>query len=119
MILSLGCVPLIHCPTRITMNSSTLLDHIYTNKVQNNISNYILLHDIGDHLPVAMTANLSATRSTNRTATRNTKNFILEDFLSDLALGLNKLNEINSAQIDCFTNNLLIHFVKCYINMLH
>ena len=28
MIFSLGCIPLIHCPTRITMNSSTLLHHV-------------------------------------------------------------------------------------------
>ena len=41
MILSLNCIPLVHCPTRITTNSLTLLDHIYTNKVQNNTSNYI------------------------------------------------------------------------------
>ena len=114
MILSLGCIPLIHCPTRITMNSSTLLDHI-TTKVQNNISNYILLHDIRDHLPVAMTANLSVTRSTNRTVARDTKKFILKDFLTDLALGLNKLIEINSAQIDCFSNN----FITTFHEVLH
>ena len=92
IILRLGCISLIYCPKRITMNSSTLLDRIYTNKVQNNISYYILLHDISDHLPMAMTANLSVTRSTNRTVTRDTKNFILEDFLTDLALGLNTVN---------------------------
>ena len=115
MILSLGCIPLIHCPTRITMNSSTLLDHIYTNKVQNDISNYILQHNISNHLPMAMKANLSVSRSTNRTVTRDTKNFILEDLLTDLALGLNKLNEKNSAQIDCFTNN----FINTFHEVLH
>ena len=29
MILSLGCIPLGHRPTRITMNSSTLLHHMH------------------------------------------------------------------------------------------
>ena len=28
---SLGCIPLITLPTRITTTSSTLLDHVYTN----------------------------------------------------------------------------------------
>ena len=59
-----------------------------------------------------MIANLRVTRSTNRTVTRDTKNFILEDFFTDLALGLNKLNEINSAQIDCFTDNFINTFHK-------
>ena len=58
---------------------------------------------------------LSVTRSTNRTVTSDTKNFTLEYFLTDLALGLNKLNEINSAQIDCFTNN----FINTFHEVLH
>ena len=52
MLFSMGCVPLINLPTRITTKSSTLVDHIYTNNVVNNIENYILLHDITDHLPI-------------------------------------------------------------------
>ena len=39
----------------------------------------------------------------------------MEDFLTDLELGLNKLNEINSAQIDCFTNN----FINTFHEVLH
>ena len=33
MLFSLGCIPLIKYPTRITKTSSTLIDHIYTNEM--------------------------------------------------------------------------------------
>ena len=52
MLFSMGCAPLIDLPTRITTKSSTLINHIYTNNVVNNIKIYILLHDITDHFPI-------------------------------------------------------------------
>ena len=46
-------IPLINRPTRISMNSATLIDNIFTNCVdsQNSISG-ILATDISDHLPI-------------------------------------------------------------------
>ena len=45
--------PLITKPTRITDRNETLIDHIWTNNLQNTIMNksYIILTDITDHLP--------------------------------------------------------------------
>ena len=44
--------PLITKPTRITETNETLIDHIWTNNLQNNMSkSHILLTDITDHLP--------------------------------------------------------------------
>ena len=45
--------PLITKPTRITDNNETLIDHIWTNDLQNIHPNksHILLTDITDHLP--------------------------------------------------------------------
>ena len=43
MIYSLGSILLIKHPTRITQTSSTLIDHIYSNNVSDNINSCILL----------------------------------------------------------------------------
>ena len=51
---SSGLVPLITCPTRVTENSGTLVDYIFTNKgVSYNESVYgIFITDISDHYPI-------------------------------------------------------------------
>ena len=49
---SLGLYPLIDRPSRITNQSSTLIDNIFTNaKEYNNVSG-LLVNDITDHLPI-------------------------------------------------------------------
>ena len=51
-----GFVPMITRPTRVTSNSATLIDNIFTNQVNNNNINHvmsgILLTDISDHYPI-------------------------------------------------------------------
>ena len=49
-----GFIPLISRPTRITENSATLIDHIYTNSYHVNTAMYqgVLVTDITDHYPV-------------------------------------------------------------------
>ena len=49
---SMGCFQVIMSPTRITANSSSLLDHIYTNNHNQHILSHALYSDISDHLPV-------------------------------------------------------------------
>ena len=44
--------PIITKPTRVTEHTATLIDHIYTNSVDVEISSGILTIDISDHLPV-------------------------------------------------------------------
>ena len=45
--------PIINKPTRITQNSSTCIDHIWTNIQDKIIKSAIITHKIADHLPVA------------------------------------------------------------------
>ena len=45
-----GFIQVISRPTRITDHSATLIDHIYTNKIENLISTSILTVDLSDHL---------------------------------------------------------------------
>ena len=43
--------PLIHYPTRVSPNSATLIDNIFTNNLT-QLSSGVILDDISDHLPV-------------------------------------------------------------------
>ena len=54
MMYSFSYVPLINCPTRITKNSASLTDYIFTNNynVLDKSMQAILLTDISDHLPI-------------------------------------------------------------------
>ena len=58
MIYSQGCLPIITQPTRITENSSTLIDHVYTNNTTKEIKSFILLYDLTDHMPIIVSTNL-------------------------------------------------------------
>ena len=45
-----GFVQLVSCPTRITERTHTLIDHVYTNNIENVLSCNILTLDMSDHL---------------------------------------------------------------------
>ena len=52
MMYSHSYLPLINKPTRVTSQSMTLIDNIYTNCTLNNIERGIFFTDISDHLPI-------------------------------------------------------------------
>ena len=52
---TLSCIGLhqiIETDTRITSTSSSLIDHVYTNKIENIVCSGTILTDISDHLPI-------------------------------------------------------------------
>lgn len=49
---SLGFLPKITRPSRITSHSATLIDNIFSNDMDNNTVSGLLINDISDHLPV-------------------------------------------------------------------
>jgi endonuclease/exonuclease/phosphatase family metal-dependent hydrolase len=51
-IFSLGHIPLITKPTRVTTHSATLIDHIYTSKLQEKTKSGIVVTDISDHFGI-------------------------------------------------------------------
>ncbi|XP_060780217.1 uncharacterized protein LOC132888186 isoform X1 [Neoarius graeffei] len=51
-VFSMGLYPTITRPSRITSHSTTLIDNIFTNILENNIESGLLLTDISDHLPI-------------------------------------------------------------------
>jgi len=52
-ILSLGCISLKNKPTRFSSTYQTsILDHVYTNIIDDNTTTGIALYDVSDHLPI-------------------------------------------------------------------
>jgi len=57
-ILSRGCISLINKPIRFSSSHQpSLLDHIYTNIIDDNTTTGIALYDISDHLPTFVNFN--------------------------------------------------------------
>jgi hypothetical protein len=51
-LLTFGLLPLIIKPTRITSHSATIIDHIYTNKLNTLYTSGIIISDVSDHFGV-------------------------------------------------------------------
>ena len=50
--LGLGLFPLINKPSRITSQTATLIDNIFTNEMKHEYISGLVINDISDHLPV-------------------------------------------------------------------
>ena len=75
-------------PTRITDNSCTLIDHIYTNRPENFHEVEVPVLAISDHYPVCVTRRATSLKSVKRHCTnqyRDFKHFNEQAFLLDLA----------------------------------
>lgn len=44
--------PLIDKPSRITPETATLIDHIFTNRLEEKVIGGLFIRDVSDHLPV-------------------------------------------------------------------
>ena len=49
---SLGLYPLITKPTRISQNTATLIDNIFTTDIEQHYTCGLFINDISDHLPI-------------------------------------------------------------------
>ena len=49
---SIGLYPLITKPTRISQNTATLIDNIFTTDIEQHYTCGLLINDISDHLPI-------------------------------------------------------------------
>ena len=111
MLFSLGCLPLVKFPTRISNTSSTLIDHIYTNNILYKNTTHILINDLSDHLPVLTLLHTIKNRAKNVCTIhiRDTKNFNSEKFLGDLEEALKNLS-CEEGSIDNHFNNFISKF---------
>ena len=87
-ILSFGCISLKNKPTRFSStHQPSLLDHIYTNIIDDNTTTGIALYDISDHLPIFANFNFHPKWAKKyRPKFRCLKNFDLPFFLEELTM---------------------------------
>ena len=117
MLHSLSCKALISKPTRITEQSSTLIDHIYTNDTKHAIMSGISIFDLSDHLPtfsIVKAADVNIT--SNNYTVRNMKNLCINDFLFDLYINCNEDSTVNSQYetfVDIFQTVVNNHAPLC------
>ena len=91
MLISNGYYPLINVTTRVTDNSSTIIDHIVTNDHIHNILPGVIKTDLTDHYPIFCTiSNLTLKKFHQPTFRRDFSMFNADDFCNHLN------NEINS-----------------------
>ena len=85
MLWSNSTFQLINKPTRVTKQSTTIIDHILTNDTTNVIYPLILLSDITDHYPTAcIISSVAGKKYVPSHYYREFKHFNKDDFLSDL-----------------------------------
>ena len=109
----------INKPTRCTINSKTLLDHIYTNNLKYYNFSGIVQYDISDHLPTFIFVHNTAIKNKvlKVILIRNTKNFSLELFCNDLSLKMNNFKVFEDSSphhqfqtfINIFTDTVNFH----------
>ena len=90
-ILSHGAIPLITKPTRISNNSSTIIDHIITNDSKHELQSFIVKSDLTDHYPIFCVINKNSTnnkKNIEKLFYRDKTKFCTESFCKDLQTDL-------------------------------
>ena len=87
---SAGAVLAIDKPTRLTNTSATLIDHIYTNNLLNNVPVGILIYEVSDHLPVYIVFKDIITQKQQNHMYRDIKNFNIDTYREEMFEKLNK-----------------------------
>lgn len=60
---SFSLFPMITKPTRVSNDSATLIDHIWTTQFEQSIGNYIIVSDISDHYPTMSQFSIELSKS--------------------------------------------------------
>ena len=119
---SMGLHPLITRPTRITCQSKTLLDNIFTSDVTSHIQSGLLINDNSDHLPIFQMTDIGINGNTNNSV-YNKKRIVTDRNICEIISELEKtewgeiLNSDNvNVSYETFVNKLTdIYRKKCPI----
>ena len=118
MLSSLGIYPLIDKPSQITHSSATLIDNIFTNELNSNITNGLLMNDISDHLLVFCVCSYSdidINRISDKKYTfiKKFNDGCTKSFNNDLSL-VNWENVLNKTDADIAYTNFIDIFTRLY-----
>ena len=117
MLLSCNCKCLINVATRITENSKSLLDHLYTNDKKSAITAEVLILDLSDHYGIYAIISDSKVRSQKHNENyciRDMSNFVLDNFLDKLLEKLTHL--LNTSYVT--VNELYDSFVAIFAEVV-
>ena len=114
-----GCINLINKPTRITENSATLLDHLYSN-LTNHITHIgILTFDVPDHLPTFCCLSLRPVKKLNKIIVHDLKNFDRTKFLDDVDELVIKINSHYMRDNDFNPETILEMFLNSFSEIVN
>lgn len=108
-----GLNPLITRPSRITNHSATLIDNIFTNVLDIDITSGLMINDISDHLPIFAICDWMHT-SIHKPVTKIFKRIRSENRLKDLEQELMKQNWNN-----VFTERDTNRAYEAFLDTLH
>ena len=113
---SAGAVLAIDKPTRLTNTSATLIDHIYTNNLLNNVPVGILIYEVSDHLPVYIVFKDIITQKQQNHVYRDIKNFNIDTYREEM---FEKLNKSYIKTLHDNQNFLYQNFAEIFCNLLN
>ena len=115
LILSHGAIPLITKPTRISNNSSTIIDHIITNDSKHELQSFIVKSDLTDHYPIFCVIKKNSTNSKKNIEQffyRDKTKFCSESFCKELQTDLDNYFSHQPTQSNGNFNELFNNFVN-------
>ena len=111
MIYSLGCIPLITNPTRITETSSSIIDHLYTNNISHKTDSFVILHNLTDHLPILASSYFKTIeKKSNSGYFRDTKEFQVDNFVEDLYKNIASVNLSDALSVNDYFADFISQF---------
>ena len=116
MLYSYDLLPVITKPTRITSQTATLIDHIYTNTTNSLVSGIVTV-DISDHLPIFCVAGMPLKKQCKKQFFRDYSKFSSDLYLHDIySIDWNAitgqcrdLHEVTTHAIDALKSIVDIH----------
>ena len=110
--------PLIHFPTRITQNTCSLLDNIFTNNLDHMFTG-VLTADISDHLPIfslchKQGGNIVADKNSHRVLKRNLSESNIIKFVREIEKISWIINGNPNDSYNCFLQQFSDCYNKCF-----
>jgi len=110
--MSHGFRPMITKPTRVTPNTATLIDNIYTNDITNIVQSSVIISAVSDHYPVYTKYNTNDNQVNNNIQIINYRKFT-DESLNNFKIAIDELNcdEISLIDDACESFNYLHNYL--------
>ena len=111
---SFSLFPFITKPTRITSTSATLIDHMWSTQLAENVGNFIIQTDISDHFPILSQFKTHNVQEPKIIWKRSITTFLLGEFLKNLAL----VNWENLLSLDCCDESFELALANILLSLI-